>query len=77
MQRKTRRWTEAQRKERSEQMKARKPWLKSAGPRTAEGKAIVSQNALKSGLYAAEIRGLRKVLAQQKTYIKSLMAHLK
>ncbi len=27
---------------------------KSTGPRTAEGKAVVSQNAVKHGLFAAE-----------------------
>ena len=46
-----------------------KPWLKSTGARTARGKAIVSQNALKHGLYSSfePIRLLAKLEMEKKT----------
>lgn len=40
-------WTPAHRKIRSDCMRQLKPWLKSTGPRTAEGKAKVAKNSWK------------------------------
>ena len=42
-----------------------KPWEKSTGPRTAEGKAIVARNAFKGGkrpLLRAKLREIREAL---------------
>ena len=42
-----------------------KPWQKSSGPKTAEGKAVSKLNGLKHGAYSAEVQELRKVLREQ------------
>lgn len=38
-------WTEERREKQRRQIQETKPWLKSTGPRTPEGKAVSSQNA--------------------------------
>jgi hypothetical protein len=43
------RWTQKQRAEQSRRIKQWKPWQKSTGPRSIEGKQIVAQNAYKHG----------------------------
>ena len=45
--------SESERERRRQQCLKTKPWLKSTGARTERGKAIVSQNALKTGLYSS------------------------
>lgn len=45
----TTRWTEERRKRQAEAIRRWKPWERSTGPRSAEGKAIVSMNGLKHG----------------------------
>lgn len=52
-------WTAEKRQEQRERINRTKPWLKSTGARTPEGKAIVSRNAFKGGLHA-RIRALTK-----------------
>ena len=42
-------WTEERRQEQRERINAVKPWLKSTGAKTSEGKATVSRNAFKGG----------------------------
>ena len=44
--------SEAGRQKLREQIQITKPWLKSTGAKTAQGKLISSQNALKTGLYS-------------------------
>jgi hypothetical protein len=46
-------YSEAERERRRQQCLKTKPWEKSTGARTERGKAIVSQNALKTGLYSS------------------------
>jgi hypothetical protein len=48
----------------AEQCRARKPWEKSTGPRTKNGKEAVSQNAWKGG-WRDELRALRQMLREQ------------
>lgn len=43
-------WSEDARQRARERCLANQPWLRSTGPRTLEGKAVVSLNALKHGL---------------------------
>jgi hypothetical protein len=62
------RWTpearEAQREKQRQLIHQQRPWQHSTGPRSATGKAIVAQNALKHGLRSKEMRELQSQLAQ-------------
>lgn len=46
-------YSEAERERRRQQCLKTKPWLKSTGAKTERGKAIISQNALRHGLYSS------------------------
>lgn len=45
-------WTEEKRQAMRDRINQTKPWLKSTGAKTPEGKAMSSQNAFKGGLHA-------------------------
>ena len=60
-----RRWTPEERLRQAELIKRWKPW-RSAGVKTAEGKAISCMNAYKHGGRSAEIRELLKTIVQYK-----------
>jgi len=47
-------WTEERKAKMRLQIQAWKPWEKSTGAKTTEGKAISSKNALKHGAFSAE-----------------------
>ncbi|MCB1783936.1 MAG: hypothetical protein KDI13_08055 [Alphaproteobacteria bacterium] len=74
MKRKTKGWSEERRRKQSENIRKTKPWTKTTGPRTPEGKEAVSQNALKHGLHSADIQELRRLLRHQKACVKSVLA---
>lgn len=69
-------WTPARRAAASLRMHARKPWLKSTGPRTVVGKSRARMNALKHGnRSAATISAHREVmhyLRQQRAFLKQV-----
>ena len=56
-----RNWTPEQRQRQRELIQRWKPWKQSTGARTAEGKAKVSKNAVKTGK-SLEVRKLIKYL---------------
>ncbi|QJD72414.1 hypothetical protein HH196_10385 [Marinobacterium sp. LSUCC0821] len=58
------RWTDEARAKQAERIRKSKPWLKSTGPKTEQGKRISCMNALKSGAYAAEMRDLEILLLE-------------
>ena len=61
-----RKFTDRQRRALAKAIRRVKPWAKSTGPRTFEGKIISRQNGLKHGLYtwmfAAETRRYAQLL---------------
>ena len=56
-----RKWTEAQKAEQRRRIQEWKPWEKSTGPKTPEGKKIVSRNAYAGG-YRVRLRFLAKCM---------------
>ena len=66
-------WTEQRRQTQSELIRTWKPWQKSTGPRTPEGKAKVAQNSFKGGIrplqrkIAETLRKHRRSLAELST----------
>ena len=57
-------WTPERQKKQSELIQKWKPWKKSTGPRTAQGRKTSSMNALKHGMRSAENREVEKLIAQ-------------
>lgn len=67
---KTKGWSERRKKQQACNARKQKPWTRSTGPRTAEGKAAASQNAFKHGFESADIRELKRVLRLQRAFLK-------
>jgi len=69
-------WNAARRAAASERMRARKPWLKSTGPRTVQGKARARMNALKHGGRSAAVISERRAavhyLRQQRAFLQQV-----
>lgn len=57
-------WTEERRARQAEIIRQNKPWEKSTGPRTEEGKAISSRNAY-DGDFVHEMRERRKSIMKE------------
>jgi len=55
-------WSEERRIRHRELIKRWRPWERSTGPKTVEGKVIVSRNALKHGGRCAEVRRVQRIL---------------
>lgn len=58
-----RRWTPEQRAEQAAKISRWKPWERSTGPTTKDGKAAASQNAVKHGMRGAAWIEKRRQLA--------------
>ena len=67
-------WTPEQRKRQSELIQRWKPWEKSTGPKSKDGKRTSAMRGLKTGEHTAEMRELRKMLAKNNQLLRSLMA---
>jgi hypothetical protein len=65
-------WNDEKRKRQAENCKKTAPWKQSTGPRTEEGKARVSQNALKHGLRSGILRRAADFLAQSNKFLKEM-----
>ena len=65
-------WTEERREQQRRLIQRWKPWQKSTGAKTAEGKARSSRNAYKTGLSEAKelIRQLNQLLKEQKRLLE-------
>jgi len=57
-------WTEEKKKEQSERIRALKPWEKSTGPKTEEGRKTSSRNAFKHGMDTQIMREVKKLIRQ-------------
>lgn len=55
-------WADARRERYRRMMNERKPWLRSTGPSTVEGRARVARNAIKTGIRAAAHERVREYL---------------
>lgn len=67
------RWTPERAEKQRQWMLKNKPWLKSTGAKTPEGKAICSQNGRKTGLYTSYMLQLQK---ESKKIIKDMNKNL-
>lgn len=65
-------WTPERRMRQAERIRHWKPWEHSTGAKSQEGKAIVSQNALKHGHYSTELAELRKALKAHSKLLRDL-----
>lgn len=68
----TKGWTAERRAKQAENMKKTKPWLQTTGPRTADGKDAIKNNALKHGGRSMAYRRLLDALKAQENFLKSL-----
>lgn len=65
-------WTSERRAKQSQAIRQWKPWVKSTGAKTPEGKAVVSRNAFKGG-HRPYLRQLARDLAEECQYTQRLV----
>lgn len=69
---KTKGWPQERRAAQAERIKQMKPWEKTTGAKTIEGKRTSSQNALKTGFHSAEVKEIRRYLRAQKAFVRAI-----
>lgn len=67
-----RKWTLAQRQQQAQAIQDWRPWEQSTGPRTPEGKSVVSGNAY-CGAVRLQLRDLSRAIGQQQAGLKKLL----
>lgn len=68
-----RKWTLAQRQQQARAIRDWRPWEQSTGPRTPEGKSVVSGNAY-CGSIRVHLRDLSRTIGQQQDALKKLLS---
>lgn len=66
-------WTPEQRQRQAEAIRRWKPWKQSTGPKSAEGKAKVAQNAYSGGDWAKLrkiVKEMNQAMREQKKWIR-------
>ena len=69
-------WTPERRAKQAELIRQWKPWAKSTGPRSAEGRQRVSKNAWTGG-HRAQLRELSKIVNAEVEQARDLTMRLK
>jgi len=69
----TRGWNEERRQKQAKNCRKTKPWMKTTGPKTSEGKAKVRDNALKHGMRTVEAEELRRLLHIQQKMVTAII----
>jgi len=69
-------WTPERRARQAQKIREWKPWQKSTGPRTPEGKRKVSQNAYKHGFRGPAYKEICRLLRWQRDFVKAVEAIL-
>ena len=69
-------WDDESRQRQREEIMKRKPWIRSTGPKTAEGKARSKMNALKISPELNELIKEMKILMRQQKEIQSIMVKI-
>ena len=67
-----RKWTPEQRALQAQRVQQWKPWEKSTGPKTQQGKAVVRQNALIHGLRASQPNDLGELIENMQALLSGL-----
>ena len=67
-----RKWTLAQRQQQAQAIQGWRPWEQSTGPRTPQGKSVVSGNAY-AGAVRFQLRDLSRAIGQQQAGLKKLL----
>jgi hypothetical protein len=68
-------WTPERRARQAEAIRRWRPWERSTGPRTAEGKAVAAANGAKAWPHSGAretLRELRRVLREQRKALREL-----
>lgn len=68
-----RNWFPEERQRQAELIREHRPWEKSTGPRTPEGKQAVKNNGLKHGFRSEDIREVRRLLRAQRDYVRAVL----
>jgi len=63
-------WSEERRKKQAEMIRKHRPWEKSTGPKTLQGKERSALNALKHGAYTIQARHIKLALDMNKAFLQ-------
>lgn len=72
MQKKRRPYPEKYRRKQAERIRETRPWERSTGPKTDEGKASSAANSLRHGFYTEDMAALRAVMRAQARFLARL-----